>query len=96
MNLGTKDSNGLGPIATKSQTKDKPKVRYPGLSLSGDKVTEFLKECECTLGDTVTATIKLKVTSMSVEYENRLSFDALDLSDISKKGRGPKGIDVFE
>jgi len=55
-------------------------TRYPGFTLSDDVVDQLTDECPCEVGDTLTATVKLKVTGMTdQEYGKSLSFDVLSM-----------------
>ena len=101
MDLGTKIPSGKGdapdaPMPV-SPSKPKKKYSYPGFSLTGDKVKDFLSECEdATLGTTVHARVKMRVTSLSSDYENRISFDVESMDQISKQPNGPEGVEVFD
>ena len=84
MDLGTKresTENMPSPV-----TPDMPKISYPSFNLN-DKVAEsFHKECpDCKLGEELTATVKLKVTSYRADnYGKSVGFDVLSLDDMNK------------
>jgi hypothetical protein len=90
MDLGRKSPEAPGTLASPSSVKE-PKVSYPGFSLSDKVADEFNKAHKPALGDEYTATIRLKVTSLSAdEYSNRVQFDAVDLDDIADAGAEEK------
>lgn len=69
-----------------------PKVSYPSLNLSNKVADSFLKECDADLGDEITATVCLKITSLRKdEYGNSVGFDVLSLEDISGTDDDDKG-----
>lgn len=87
MDLGRKmkapGSEPASPVSAKE-----PKVTYPGFSLNDEIADSFLKEYDCDLGDEITATVKLKVTSLRKdEYGNSVGFDVLSLDDVQDSGK---------
>ena len=74
MYLGTK------PTDTEGIPESPSDIRYPGFTLSNDLVDQLTDECPCEVGDTITATVKLKVTGMSdQEFGKSLSLDVLSM-----------------
>ena len=75
-----------GTLSPTPVDEKKPKITYPGFSLSDSSAEAFVKECEPELGDEFAATVRLKVTSLTAdEYGNRVQFDVMDLDDISEE-----------
>lgn len=65
----------------------KPKITYPGFSLSDKVATQFTDEHEPKLGSEYTATVRLCVTSLTAdEYGSRVQFDIKSMDDIAEKG----------
>lgn len=89
MDLGRKiESLTLGSSFEK---KDGPKVSYPGFTLS-DKVAEtYCEDNDCKMGDEITATVRMKVTSHRAdEYGKSVGFDVLSMDDVKPAGDGDK------
>lgn len=59
-------------------------VRYPSLNLEGEAVGAVKGSHECSPGDLYTATVRLRVKSVSDgDYGPALSFDVLELNDFT-------------
>jgi hypothetical protein len=87
MNLGKQNKN-LNP-ETSPASPDAPKITYPGFNLSDEVAEAFLKECDCKLGDEITATVRLKVTRQSAdEYGKSVGFDVMSLDNIKYPEEG--------
>lgn len=86
MDLGRKvESPGAYPAPPVDSKK--PKITYPGFSLSDKVATEFTDEHEPKLGNEYTATVRLCVTSLTAdEYGNRVQFDIKSLDNVAEKG----------
>ena len=97
MDLGTKkessESGALVPAAP-----DMPKISYPSFTLNDKVAEDFHKECpDCKLGEELTATVKLKVTSYRVDrYGKSVGFDVVSLDDISETPSGESEDDSEE
>jgi hypothetical protein len=84
MNLGQKRPSGEIAVPQKST---EPKETFPGFNLNDKIADEFLKEYDCDLGDKITATVKLRVSSLRKdEYGNSIGFEVLTLDDIEVVG----------
>lgn len=79
MDLGKENKSLPEPSAS----PDAPKVTYPGFTLNDEVAEAFKNECDCELGDEITATVRLKVTRQSAdEYGKSVGFDVLSLDNI--------------
>ena len=93
MDLGEKiSSESIGGPVPASPSTDKAKdIRYPRLSLDGKTAKEFISEHDLDLGDYVTATVRLCVTSLRKdEYGHSIGFDVESMDDI-KAEEGDEG-----
>ena len=64
-----------------------PKISYPSFSIPDAHADEFQQEYPCKLGDVLTCTIKIKVTSQRAdEYGKSLGFDVLSIDDAEPAG----------
>lgn len=83
MYLGRKQPDS-GPLSAAPVADSKPKITYPGFSLSDKVATQFTDEHEPKLGDEFAATVRLCVTSLTAdEYGNRVQFDIKELDDVT-------------
>lgn len=81
MDLGTKAKDS-GP--GQSASPEIPKTSYPSFSLNDDIAKSFLAENPATLGDTITATVTMKVTSLTQDqYGSRVGFDVTNIDNVS-------------
>lgn len=85
MDLGTKrpKDGSVSPVETK-----RPEMSYPSFSISDKVAQAFHKEHEnCKIGDEITATVKLKVTSLrSDDYGHSVGFDVQSMDNIEYEG----------
>lgn len=92
MNLGQKGKDLSGPV---SISDSKNKVSYPSFTLRDDVAKDFLASYDCKIGDELTATIKLKVSGLRQDqFGSSVEFEALDLDNITKKGKKVEGKDA--
>jgi len=90
MDLGKKIEKGEDGLPV-SSVAGAPDVSYPSFSLNDKVAEEFEKQCDCKMGDTLTATVKLKVTGYSDDQiGKRVQLDVLSLDNVSEEG-GEKG-----
>lgn len=91
MNLGRKSESSEGlPTASPAKSKE-PKMIYPQFDLR-DKVSEaFGKEYDCDVGDTLTATVKLRVSGIrNDEYGQSKTFEVTEIDDVEVDGEEPE------
>lgn len=87
MDLGRKQPES-GPLSAAPAEASKPKISYPGFSLSDKVATQFTDEHEPKLGNEYTATVRLCVTSLTAdEYGNRVQFDIKSLDGVKEEGK---------
>lgn len=101
MNLGYQSnypsalSGSIGGATEDGEAPEKATV-YPGITIRGDAAEKLCTKCD--IGDTITATVKLKVVGMSKRGETQqeyggepnvnVEFDVLDLEpQETKKGK---------
>lgn len=76
-----------GSVAPTPVDEKKPKITYPGFSLSDKIAEQFTEENSPKLGDEFAATVRVKVTSLTAdEYGSRVGFDVLEMDDITEEG----------
>ena len=75
-----------GAVSPTPVDEKKPKVTYPGFSLSDKLAEQFEADHEPKLGDEYAATVRMKVVSLTAdEYGSRVQFDLLELDDIAEE-----------
>ena len=80
MDLGIEQTDTGLPAATVVERSSAPRIRYPSLSLDDTKAKEFLAATPSELGDTITATVKLKISGLREDqYGSSVTFDVLSL-----------------
>ena len=77
----TNDEMYPSPVETKDED-GKKKKSYPSFTLRNAQVKTVSEDCD--VGDIVTATVKMKVTSRSEKYGSSLDFDILSMSDLNE------------
>jgi hypothetical protein len=84
MDLGKKSPS---PEVAPSLVSDTKKISYPGVTLNDEVAEAFLKDHPCDLGDELTATVKLRVSSLRKdEYGHSVGFDVVALDDVKASG----------
>lgn len=75
MDLGRKLPSEPGVSA-----KPESKISYPGFNLNDDVAKEYCEKYSCELGEEITATVKLRVSSLRKdEYGHSVGFDVLSM-----------------
>lgn len=93
MDLGTKPNQE--PAMPPTSSPEAPKISYPGFSLNDKTAETFLTDNPVDLGDTITATVKLKVTRLEKSsFGHSLGFDVLSLDNISASADDKEGEDT--
>jgi hypothetical protein len=84
MDLG-KEMKEPGAIPASPVDEKQPKITYPGFSLSDKTADQFTSENSPKLGEEYTATVRLRVTSLSSdEWGSRVGFDVTELNDVTE------------
>src|ERR1017187_7701177 len=95
MDLGKRIESPVG-AQTAPGAPERSNVSYPSFTLSDDQASAFLEEHSYDVGDTCTASVKLKVTSkQDGQFGPSLGFDVISL-DHKPEGAGNEEVDASQ
>jgi hypothetical protein len=99
MNLGKEEKISLGvpPQSLPDEGDKEPKIVYPDFCVRDEAATKLLDEYECTLGEEIAATVRLRVSKLqSDEYGKCVGFEVIEIDDMAPETEEKEGEEAPE